>query len=134
MEGVWDGGETCIAFAHPPLGAIHVRRFDAFCSDTEMLPSICQQGMDPGTHVAKLELPAALGSRRRPQKAQGYFAPLSAFPAHRHVCAYTRRHKHTDAPWGRSNGLGVAWQQEGAQQAGERNGISLGEGGRKRNK
>lgn len=98
---------------------------------------------DPGTHVAKLELPAVLGSCRRPQKVQGYFPSFPAFPTHMHVCAYTRTYKHRDALRGRSSGLRVVWQQERAQQAArrqgscraalQRNGISLGEGGREIN-
>lgn len=94
---------------------------------------------DPGTHVAKLELPAAVGSRRRPRKAQGYFPSLPAFPTHTHVCACTCTPTHTDALRGWSSGLGAGGSTAGSTQAGScwaalrRNGISLGEGGREIN-
>lgn len=109
-----------------------------FAATQKCFPASVSKRWDPGTHVAKLELPAALGSCKRLQKAQGYFASLPAFPAHTHVCAYTLIHKHMDALRGRSSGLGVAWQQERAQQAARRQGSEMGlawgrEGGREIN-
>lgn len=40
-----------------------------FAVTQKCFPASVSKGWDPGTHVAKLELPAALGSCRRLQKA-----------------------------------------------------------------
>lgn len=109
-----------------------------FPATQKCFPASVTERWDAGTDVAKPELPAALGSRRGTQQAQGCFPSLPAFPAHTRVCAHTHTdtQKHMDAPRGRSGGSGreQSRQQAGRGAAGQRCGEMGLAWGRERNK